>query len=136
MPGLGADRARSDHLPSSDKEAIMTSSRIRRTGTAIAGAAVLLTATACGAVTTGNGSGDGEGFELAPYIQEAIDEDETLEIRLSYHDPSLAFAGPIREGMDEAAADYGINAEMIGPAGGDAADQVAELQTLINQQSI
>lgn len=110
---------------------------LRRTVLAMTSAAALLATAACGAVTTGSDDGpDDDGFQLAPYIQEAIDNDETLEIRLSYHDPSLAFAVPIREGMEEAAAELGVNAKMIGPSGGDASDQVSELQTLINQKSI
>lgn len=110
---------------------------LRRTVLAMTSAAALLATAACGAVTTGNGGGsDDDGFQLAPYIQEAIDNGDTLEIRLSYHDPSLAFAVPIREGMEEAAEELGVNAQMIGPSGGDASDQVAELQTLINQKSI
>lgn len=119
----------------------MSRSTLRRSAAALLGAGAVLLTAACGAVTSGNGSASAEddgagGFELAPYIQEAVDDGETLEIRLSYHDPSLAFAVPIREGMQRAADELGVNAEMIGPSGGDAADQVSELQTLINQQAI
>lgn len=117
----------------------MSRNMFRRAATAVLGAGALLLTAACGAVTTGStaSEGDGEGgFQLAPYIQEAVENGETLEIRLSYHDPSLAFAVPIREGMERAAEELGVNAEMIGPSGGNAADQVSELQTLINQKSI
>ncbi|MFY1698840.1 substrate-binding domain-containing protein [Solwaraspora sp. WMMA2101] len=111
----------------------------RRTAFAAVLGASLLAATACGAVTpatdSDSASGDG-GFQLADYIQEAVDNGDQLKIRLSYHDPSLAFAVPIREGMQRAAAELSVEAEMIGPAGGSAADQVAELQTLINQRQI
>ena len=88
-----------------------------------------------GAVTTGESSSDGE-FKLAGYIKEAVDNGDELKIRLSYHDPSLAFAVPIRQGMERAAAELGVNVQMIGPSGGDASAQVAELQTLINQKQI
>jgi simple sugar transport system substrate-binding protein/ribose transport system substrate-binding protein len=101
-------------------------------------AGLVLVASGCGAVTnstTAGGSEDGS-FKLAGYIQERIDQGETLVIKLSYHDPSLAFAKPIREGMERAGAELGVNVQLIGPSGGDAAKQVAELQTLITQKSI
>lgn len=98
-------------------------------------AIVALTATACGAVESGS-SDDTGGFELAEHITERIDSGEPLRIRLSYHDPSLAFAQPIRAGMERAAEELDVAAELIGPTGGSANDQVAELQTLINQQQI
>ena len=106
----------------------------RRLAVAVAGAALLASA-GCGAVTTGDSSSDGE-FELAGYIKEAVENGDELKIRLSYHDPSLAFAVPIREGMERAAAELGVDVQMIGPSGGDASAQVAELQTLINQKQI
>lgn len=117
----------------------MIRTKVRRTALALASVLVLFTTAACGAVTAGNSGQDGAAggeFQLADYIQEAIDAGDPLEIRLSYHDPSLAFAGPIREGMENTGTELDVNAEMIGPAGGDPADQVAELQTLINQEQI
>ena len=80
-----------------------------------------------------NGSG---GFHLASYIQDHIKNHKKLVIRLDYHNPSLAFAIPLREGVGKAASELGVDAQLIGPASGSAADQVAELQTLISQQQI
>lgn len=91
---------------------------------------------ACGAVTSSTESASSGEFELADYIKEDMEAGETPQIRLSYHDPSLAFAVPIRDGMEQAREKLGVDAEMIGPAGGSAEKQVAELQTLINQQQI
>jgi simple sugar transport system substrate-binding protein/ribose transport system substrate-binding protein len=98
----------------------------------------LLAGSACGAVTPAStaSSGNGGGFQLADYIKDAVAKGEPLKIRLSYHDPSLAFAVPIRQGMERGAKEFGVEAQMIGPTGGNAADQVAELQTLINQKQI
>ena len=97
----------------------------------------LLANAACGAVTPASNAASGDGgFQLADYIKEAVEKGEPLKIRLSYHDPSLAFAVPIRQGMERAAQELGVQAQMIGPTGGNAADQVAELQTLINQKQI
>lgn len=91
----------------------------------------------CGAITAGSDADavDGE-FQLAGYIQDRVDNGEPLRIRLSYHDPSLAFATPISEGMERAGEELGADVQLIGPTGGDAARQVAELQTLIQQQAV
>lgn len=106
------------------------------------GAAVLAGALAlsgCGAITSGSGgdaTGGSDEFVLADYIQERVDSGEPLRIKLSYHDPSLAFATPIKAGMEAAGEELGAEVQLIGPTGGDAAKQVSELQTLIQQQSI
>lgn len=109
--------------------------RMLATGALVAAAALALSG--CGAVTTGSETpaGDG-GFQLAGYIQERIDGGEPLRIKLSYHDPSLAFATPITAGMERAGEELGADVQLIGPTGGDAAKQVSELQTLIQQQSV
>lgn len=113
--------------------------RIRRTAVAVALAAgVALVASGCGAVTNGTTAGaskDGA-FHLASYIQEHVKQKKSLVIKLSYHDPSLAFAKPIREGMERAGKEFGVDVQLVGPTGGDAAKQVSELQTLITQKSI
>ncbi|WP_431976947.1 substrate-binding domain-containing protein [Micromonospora haikouensis] len=98
----------------------------------------LLANAACGAVTPASTASaeNGGGFKLADYIKEAVEKGEPLKIKLSYHDPSLAFAVPIRQGMERGAKEFGVDAQMIGPSGGNPADQVAELQTLINQKQI
>lgn len=102
-------------------------------GLALAGTLAL---SGCGAITSGgDATADGE-FQLAGYIQQRIDDGEPLRIKLSYHDPSLAFATPIREGMERAGDEFGVDVQLIGPTGGDAARQVSELQTLIQQQSV
>lgn len=109
--------------------------RLLATGALVASAAIALSG--CGAVTTGSEPpADGDGFQLAGYIQERIDGGEPLRIKLSYHDPSLAFATPISAGMERAGEEFGADVQLIGPTGGDAAKQVSELQTLIQQQSV
>ena len=112
-----------------------TTKRLLATGALVASAALALTG--CGAVTTGSESPAGEsGFQVADYIQERIDSGEPLRIKLSYHDPSLAFATPISAGMERAGDELGADVQLIGPTGGDAAKQVSELQTLIQQKSV
>lgn len=75
-------------------------------------------------------------FKLADRIQEKVDNGEELVIKLSYHDPSLAFASPIEQGMQRAGDELGVDVQLIGPSGGDPAAQVSELQSLITQGRI
>ncbi len=100
-------------------------------------AAAALALTGCGAITSGDtgASSDGQ-FHLAEYIQKRVDDGQTLRIKLSYHDPSLAFATPIKAGMQKAGKELGVDVQLIGPTGGDAAKQVSELQTLIQQKAV
>ncbi|MEU9336012.1 substrate-binding domain-containing protein [Streptomyces sp. NPDC048290] len=102
-------------------------------------AAAALALTGCGAVTSADASGgsaDDGSFQLAPYIQQRVDDDKPLRIKLSYHDPSLAFATPIAAGMDKAGKELGAEVQLIGPTGGDAGKQVSEIQTLIQQKAV
>lgn len=118
---------------------MFTRSTFRRlaVGAALA-AGVTLAASGCGAITnsTTDGASEDGSFTLAPYIQQHIDDGEPLVIKLSYHDPSLAFAKPIKEGMERAGDEFGADVQLVGPTGGDAAKQVSELQTLITQKSV
>ena len=70
-------------------------------------------------------------FRLSPRIAADAASGKTLVFRISYHDPSLPFAAPIRAGIADAARAFHVNAKMVGPAGGGADKQVAELQTLM-----
>ncbi|MBH0023151.1 substrate-binding domain-containing protein [Salinibacterium sp. SWN248] len=109
--------------------------RLLTAGAVLATAALALSG--CGAITAANEGASADGsFELAGYIQERIDNGDELRIKLSYHDPSLAFATPISEGMERAGSDLGVDVQLVGPTGGDAAKQVSELQTLIQQEAI
>ncbi|GAB2530121.1 sugar ABC transporter substrate-binding protein [Paramicrobacterium agarici] len=105
----------------------------------VAGAAAVASAlvlAGCGAITPANSGGEEQEFELADYIQQRIDDGDPLRIKLSYHDPSLAFATPIKAGMEKAGEELGVDVSLIGPTGGDAAKQVSELQTLIQQKAV
>ena len=110
---------------------------VLRSLTAATAAVAALSLTACGAVTASDSGGSADGsFELASYIQERIDNDKPMRIKLSYHDPSLAFAKPIRAGMERAGKKLDADVSLIGPTGGDAAKQVSEIQTLVQQQAV
>lgn len=54
-------------------------------------------------------------------------------IRVSYHDTSLPFAQDIKKGVDDAAKEFNVDAKLIGPAGGGADKQVAELETWLTK---
>ncbi|AXI77383.1 sugar ABC transporter substrate-binding protein [Peterkaempfera bronchialis] len=100
-------------------------------------AVAALTLTACGAVTSADSGKSSDGsFKLASYIQQRIDDGKPMRIKLSYHDPSLAFATPISAGMKQAGKELGAETALIGPTGGDAAKQVSEIQTLIQQKAV
>lgn len=108
--------------------------------TLVATVLAALVVAGCGGVVQsgsgGSGGGDGGGFQLADYIKQHVENDERLKIAVSYHDTSLGFAVPIREGVQEASKELGVEAELIGPANGSAEEQVSELQTLITQQEV
>lgn len=111
----------------------------RRIATLTALAVAAFVAVGCGGVVqSGNeGGGDGkDGFQLAGYIRDHVENGDKLIIRASYHNTSLAFANPVREGVEKAEKELGVDAELIGPANGSAQDQVSELQTLISQEKI
>ncbi|MGC5342745.1 sugar ABC transporter substrate-binding protein [Streptomyces sp. DT171] len=104
---------------------------------ATTGALTALSLTACGAITSADSGASADGsFKLAPYIQKRIDDGKPMRIKLSYHDPSLAFATPIGAGMRKAGKEFKAETALIGPTGGDAAKQVSEIQTLIQQKSV
>jgi simple sugar transport system substrate-binding protein len=114
----------------------LTSKASRMLAASAVAVASALVLAGCGAITpASSGADDGE-FELADYIQQRVDDGEPLRIKLSYHDPSLAFATPIKTGMQKAGDEFGVDVSLIGPTGGDAAKQVSELQTQIQQQSV
>jgi simple sugar transport system substrate-binding protein/ribose transport system substrate-binding protein len=81
-------------------------------------------------------SASGDSFKLADYIKQHVQQHKKLVIRVDYHDPSLAFAVPLRAGVALAAKQLGVDAQLIGPAGGSASGQVSELQTLITQRKV
>ncbi|MEW1718154.1 substrate-binding domain-containing protein [Streptomyces sp. NPDC093109] len=117
----------------------MSSRTLLRSLVAATAATAALGLSACGAVTSANGGSGGSddgSFKLASYIQQRIDDGKPMRIKLSYHDPSLAFATPIGAGMKQAGKELGAETALIGPTGGDAAKQVSEIQTLIQQKAV
>src|SRR4051812_42135263 len=69
-------------------------------------------------------------FVLADRIAQKVANGEQLVICVSYHDVSNQFAPFMKAGVEKAAADFGVDAQLVGPAGPDADAQIAELETL------
>lgn len=126
-----------------------TSSAFRRRAPFAAAAAVMLAASACASIGDESAAAGTDGdtdtdttdetsattdFAVADWIVEELEAGETPRIALSYHDPSLPFATPLRAGIQQAVDEFGVEVDFIGPAGGSAQDQVSELETLISQQ--
>jgi simple sugar transport system substrate-binding protein/ribose transport system substrate-binding protein len=72
-----------------------------------------------------------EDFALAPAIAERVAAGDTLHFYVSYHDVSNEFAPFLKAGVEQAAADLGVDAEFVGPVGADAEAQIAELESLV-----
>lgn len=72
-------------------------------------------------------------FDLAQRIADGIAAGDDFDILVSYHDVSNEFAPFIREGVERADAEEGVNARMVGPVGADADAQISEIETLIGQ---
>ncbi len=70
-------------------------------------------------------------FQLAERIAAKVAAGEPLMIRVSYHDVSNQFAPFMRTGVEQAAAEFGVDAALVGPVGPDADAQIAELETLV-----
>lgn len=88
-------------------------------------------APAAEAAATEAPAAEASGFVLADRIAQKVANGEPLVIRVSYHDVSNQFAPFMRTGVEKAAADFGVDAELVGPVGPDADAQIAELETLV-----
>jgi simple sugar transport system substrate-binding protein/ribose transport system substrate-binding protein len=74
---------------------------------------------------------DPKDFNLDPRIAERMAAGEKPVIRVSYHDVSNEFAPFMKQGVDKAAGEFGIDVTMVGPVGPDAEAQIAELESLV-----
>ncbi len=70
-------------------------------------------------------------FKLSPQISAKGKSGAPLVIRISYHDPSLAVATQMRAGVEAAAKKFNVDAKLVGPVGGGAEKQVAEIENLL-----
>ena len=70
-------------------------------------------------------------FTLAPAIAERVASGQPLRIYVSYHDVSNEFAPFLKQGVEKAASELGVDAKFVGPVGADAEKQIAELENLV-----
>jgi simple sugar transport system substrate-binding protein/ribose transport system substrate-binding protein len=70
-------------------------------------------------------------FTLAPAIAERVASGQPLRIYVSYHDVSNEFAPFLKQGVEKAAGELGVDAKFVGPVGADAEKQIAELENLV-----
>lgn len=74
-----------------------------------------------------------ENFELSPAIKAHAASGKTPVFIVSYHDPALSVAVPMRRGVEAAAKELKVDARFTGPVGGGAERQVAELEDWITK---
>ncbi|MGS0897202.1 sugar ABC transporter substrate-binding protein [Burkholderia stagnalis] len=72
-------------------------------------------------------------FTLSPKIKAQAGAKVKPTFVISYHDPALAVATPIRKGVALAAKEENVNAILTGPVGGGAEKQVADLENWITK---
>ena len=70
-------------------------------------------------------------FKLADRIKAKIDGGQKLDLYVSYQDLSNEFAPFLKEGVQRAAQEDGVNATFIGPVGSDADAQINEIESLM-----
>ncbi|MET3898094.1 simple sugar transport system substrate-binding protein [Devosia sp. UYZn731] len=90
---------------------------------AAVGVAALLAAT----------SGFAAEFKLSPDIAAHAAAGKKPVFVVSYHDPALTVAVPMRRGVEAAATELNVDAQFIGPVGGGAEKQVAELENWLTK---
>jgi simple sugar transport system substrate-binding protein len=78
----------------------------------------------------------GSVFEAADDIKAHVESGAPLAIRVSFFDSDLALADLVEQGVARAAQEFGVDAQLIGPAQRDPAAQIAELEQLIANRSV
>ncbi|QGZ65600.1 sugar ABC transporter substrate-binding protein [Paraburkholderia acidisoli] len=74
-----------------------------------------------------------DSFQLSPRIKAQAAAKAKPTFVISYHDPALSVAVPMRKGVAAAAKELNVNAVFTGPVGGGAEKQVAELENWITK---
>src|ERR1700721_2968714 len=67
-------------------------------------------------------------FTLSKDIQAHVTKGDKPVIRVSYHDVSNEFAPFIKKGVEKAAADFYVEAQLVGPVGAEEEKQVTEIE--------
>ncbi|MDR5760532.1 sugar ABC transporter substrate-binding protein [Caballeronia sp. LZ035] len=93
-------------------------------------AVTALTAIASGAAQAASATAP---FQLSPTIKAQADAKTKPTFVISYHDPALSVATPMRRGVELAAKEQNVNAVFTGPVGGGAEKQVSDLENWITK---
>lgn len=72
-------------------------------------------------------------FALSPAIKARAAAKEVPTFIISYHDPALSVAVPLRQGVESADKELKVNGIFTGPVGGGAEKQVSELENWITK---
>src|SRR5438477_10484677 len=81
----------------------------------------------------GAAAAQADDFTLSPAIKARAAAGKTPTFIVSYHDPALSVAVPMRRGVEAAAKELKVDAQFTGPVGGGAEKQVAELESWITK---
>ncbi len=65
-----------------------------------------------------------------------IAADKPLRLVLSFHDPSVEWAQPMKSGVDDASQEFGFAVSFIGPTPIDSAKQIEQVRTLVEQNMV
>ena len=80
-----------------------------------------------------SGTALADDFTLSPTIKAHAAAKAKPTFIVSYHDPALSVAVPMRKGVEAAAKELNVDAQFTGPVGGGAEKQVAELENWITK---
>lgn len=70
-------------------------------------------------------------FKLADRIVEKVKKGETLNFKVVYHNTGINFAMVLKKGVEDAAKEFGVNAEFTGPVEPNVEAQVAMIENFI-----
>jgi len=70
-------------------------------------------------------------FKLADRVVEKVKKGETLNFKVIYHNTGINFAMILKRGVEEAAKEFGVNAEFTGPVEPNVEAQVAMIENFI-----
>ncbi len=102
--------------------------------------AMILTIGACSTFTEAPGPEEEGAKTPAPVEEETPQEsektEEKLQFYLSFHDPTIPWGQPAKTACEDAAKEFDINVEFIGPSPADPVKQLEQIKTLVEQGKV
>lgn len=74
---------------------------------------------------------NGNTFELSPEIQERVANGEKLKFTFVSFNTSSPFWGPVKKGIEDAAAEFDVDVQFVGPTGTNSQEQVNLMRTAV-----